>query len=174
MDPLVYSTGLTSEEDITMKKVIFITLMMVASVIQAASYIKIAGIEGESVAKQKAKAGYAALAKRSKPIEVATGRESSLPNGIYMRSDGKLLRVDDKHKEWIELDSATQSSRPKGKATGMPSGKRQHKPLSVTKQIDKASPLVQVPAADCPKGTIVRGKYKGRKCEHRGHVTVLK
>lgn len=58
-------------------------------------------------------------------------------------------------------------------ASGQPTGKRQHKPLSVTKPVDKATPLL-MKAADCVDDTVVRGPHQGKACEHRGHVTVLK
>ena len=56
-----------------------------------------------------------------------------------------------------KADTAT----PRDAATGLPTGKRQHKAITIAK-------------TDCVNGKVIKGKYKDRKCEHRGHVTVLK
>lgn len=176
-----------------MKKVLPIVLFLLTNMVMAASYIKIGDIKGESLAKQKARAGYSTLASQSKVLSVAAGQESTLPDGIYMRSDGKLLKVHDKHHNWIEIQSTSsmhktntraqdynnsRSNRTGAKADdaahGLPTGKRRHKPFSTTKPLDKASPKLRISSEDCVDGKVIRGKYKDRKCEHRGHVTVLK
>ncbi len=65
--------------------------------------------------------------------------------------DIKGEATDADHKDWIIIESmssplstVTQSTvagaAPRDAASGLPSGKRQHKPVSVTKPIDKASP----------------------------------
>jgi len=47
-----------------------------------------------------------------------------------------------KHKGWIDVLSISGLSIPQDKASGLPTGKRQHKPLTITKRIDKATPLL--------------------------------
>ena len=49
---------------------------------------------------------------------------------------------DAKHKGWIDVLSISGLSIPQDKASGLPTGKRQHKPITITKRIDKATPLL--------------------------------
>jgi len=159
------------------KKLILITILLfISGSIQAAAYIKIGDIKGEAKASQKAKLGYKTLAKTHKTIDVPRGQEKKLPAGLYLNPNGKVLRVSgDGHKKWINIESMSARTKnigssgedsgrkaiPRDKASGLSTGKRQHKPVTISK-------------GDCKKGTVVRGKHKGKKCEFRGHVTVLK
>jgi len=68
---------------------------------------------------------------------------------------------------------ATQSSTvkqtittPRDAASGLPTGKRQHKPVSLTKPIDKASPKLMNRAGYrlCPDGTMI---HPGEKCPEK-------
>ena len=47
---------------------------------------------------------------------------------------------DKEHKEWIDVLSV--SGLPRDAASGLPTGKRQHKPISITKPVDKATPML--------------------------------
>ncbi len=64
----------------------------------------------------------------------------------FMKIEGiKGESVDKDHKEWIDILSVSGLSAPSGTrdaASGLATGKRQHKPVTVTKRIDKASPLL--------------------------------
>lgn len=68
--------------------------------------------------------------------------------GYLKLGDIKGESTDSEHKDWIIIESmsspifrSTQDSEPT--AAGMASGKRQHKPLVITKELDKASPKLQ-------------------------------
>ena len=57
--------------------------------------------------------------------------------------DIKGEATDNNHKDWIIIESMSGAIIPeKDAATGLPTGKRQHKPLTITKEIDKATPLI--------------------------------
>lgn len=47
------------------------------------------------------------------------------------------------HKGWIDIESISGLSAPRDAASGMATGKHQHKPITLTKQVDKSSPLFQ-------------------------------
>jgi|ETNmetMinimDraft_22_1059887.scaffolds.fasta_scaffold00914_6 type VI secretion system Hcp family effector len=47
---------------------------------------------------------------------------------------------DKEHKGWIDVLSV--SGLPRDAASGLPTGKRQHKPISITKPVDKATPIL--------------------------------
>jgi type VI secretion system Hcp family effector len=55
------------------------------------------------------------------------------------------------HQGWIKLQSATQLPPSTGQASGQAKGKRQHKPVTITKELDKASPKLREALA---KGTV--------------------
>lgn len=65
--------------------------------------------------------------------------------GYLKIGDIKGESVDDAHKGEIEILSWSWGETQSGSAaaSGMPTGKRQHKPLTITKRVDKASPLLQ-------------------------------
>lgn len=57
--------------------------------------------------------------------------------------DIKGESTDDGHKEWINLSSFAHGiTEQRDSASGLPTGKRQHKPFVITKPVDKASPLL--------------------------------
>lgn len=57
--------------------------------------------------------------------------------------DIKGEATDDGHKEWIIIQSFGQGiDQERDAASGLPTGKRQHKPLTITKEVDKSSPLL--------------------------------
>ena len=86
----------------------------------------------------------------------------------YLKFDGVDGEAMDKnHKGWIELIAVSTVVSPRDAASGLPSGKRQHKPISVTKPIDKSSPML---ARCLASGTTI----KNVKIKADGHVTVLK
>ncbi len=67
---------------------------------------------------------------------------SSLLGASYIKFDGVEGESKDKaHEGWIDVLSVSQISVPRDAASGMATGKRQHKPVTITKRIDKASPL---------------------------------
>lgn len=84
----------------------------------------------------------------------------------YMKlGDIKGESTDSKHKDWIIIesmsspisaaelrDSANKQVAPRDAASGMATGKRQHKPFVVTKLVDKASPKLAEYSA---KGTVL-------------------
>ncbi len=47
---------------------------------------------------------------------------------------------DKEHKDWIDVLSV--SGLPRDAASGLPTGKRQHKPISIAKPVDKATPML--------------------------------
>lgn len=65
--------------------------------------------------------------------------------GYLKIGDIKGESTDDKHKDWINLLSYSWGEPAAGRdaASGLPTGKRQHKPLTITKHVDKASPMLQ-------------------------------
>lgn len=78
--------------------------------------------------------------------------DSVFAAGYLKLGDIKGESTDQAHKDWIIIQSmsspimrATDSS---SQTTGMASGKRQHKPLTITKELDKASPLLQQASAN--------------------------
>ena len=148
-----------------MKILLTFVLLTLSAVAHSAAYIKFDGIDGESKAVEEARAGYATLSSKHPKLHAADGQERTLGNGYFLREDGRLLEVKNGRTRWI--------SSPRDAASGLPTGKRQHKPVSVTKPVDKATPLL-LHKADCVNGEVVRGEHKGKRCEHRGHVTVLK
>ncbi len=86
----------------------------------------------------------------------------------YMKFDGvDGESLDKDHKGWINVISVSAVVSPRDAASGLPSGKRQHKPISVTKPIDKSSPMLARCLSD---GTTI----KNVKIKTDGHVTVLK
>lgn len=63
---------------------------------------------------------------------------------VFMKlGDIKGEATDEGHKEWINLSSFSHGiTEQSDSASGLPTGKRQHKPFVVTKPVDKASPLL--------------------------------
>jgi type VI secretion system secreted protein Hcp len=64
--------------------------------------------------------------------------------------------TDSNHKDWIIIDSMSVDkdvATPRDAASGMATGKRQHKPFVVTKPVDKASPQL---AKMCAAGTVLK------------------
>lgn len=86
----------------------------------------------------------------------------------FIKFDGVDGESRDKdHKGWIEITSVSQGMAARDAASGMATGKRQHKPVTITKPIDKASPvLAKALASGSPLSNV--------KIEVDGHVTVLK
>lgn len=75
------------------------------------------------------------------------GLNAAWAAGYLKMGDIKGESTDSQHKDWILIESmsspifhATQST---DQASGMASGKRQHKPFTITKELDKASPMLQ-------------------------------
>jgi len=61
----------------------------------------------------------------------------------FIKFDGVDGEATDKdHKGWIDILSVSHSVVPRDAASGHATGKRQHKPLTITKPIDKASPIL--------------------------------
>ncbi|HLS99126.1 MAG: type VI secretion system tube protein Hcp [Porticoccaceae bacterium] len=89
-------------------------------------------------------------------------------SAAYLKFDGVEGESRDKdHKGWIDLLSVSAVVSPRDAASGLPTGKRQHKPVTVTKPIDKASPVLAKALAEGKHLTNVQVKRDG-------HVTVLK
>jgi type VI secretion system secreted protein Hcp len=65
------------------------------------------------------------------------------PAPVFMKlGDIKGESTDKDHKDWIIIESISSSGIEEQMAAGLPTGKRQHKPLVVTKSVDKATPLL--------------------------------
>ena len=89
-------------------------------------------------------------------------------SAAYLKFDGVDGESRDKdHKGWIDVLSVSQAAAPRDAASGLPTGKRQHKPITFTKPIDKASPILARALANGTHLTNVTLKQYG-------HVTVLK
>lgn len=86
----------------------------------------------------------------------------------FIKFDGVDGESRDKdHKGWIEITSVSQGMASRDAASGLATGKRQHKPVTITKSIDKASPvLAKALASGSPLSNV--------RIEVDGHVTVLK
>lgn len=89
-------------------------------------------------------------------------------SAAYIKFDGVDGESTDKdHKGWIEIVSVSEAVAPRDAASGMPTGKRQHKPVTITKPVDKASPVLAKSLAE--------GKHLSNvTISVDGHVTVLK
>lgn len=148
-----------------MKHLLILLIAMAPHFCGAAAYIKFDGVDGESKAIQEASRGYDQLATSRAKVQAADGQEGRLSDGYYLREDGRLLEVKQGRTRWI--------SQPRDAASGLATGKRQHKPVTVTKPVDKATPLL-IDKSSCVNGKVSKGEHKGKACEHRGHVTVLK
>ncbi|MDQ8186872.1 type VI secretion system tube protein Hcp [Pelagicoccus sp. SDUM812002] len=62
----------------------------------------------------------------------------------YMKVDG--IKGESKsadQKDWIDIVSVSGLVSPRDAASGLATGKRQHKPITIVKQVDKSSPLFQ-------------------------------
>ncbi len=63
-----------------------------------------------------------------------------------MKIEGtKLESTDKNHQSWIDVLSVSglsDQARAREKGGGLATGKRQHKPIGITKPIDKSSPLL--------------------------------
>jgi type VI secretion system secreted protein Hcp len=68
----------------------------------------------------------------------------SSPGAAYMKlGDIKGEATDAAHKEWINLSSFAHGiTEQRDSASGLPTGKRRHKPVVITKPVDKATPLM--------------------------------
>lgn len=89
-------------------------------------------------------------------------------SAAYIKFDGVEGESTAKdHKGWIEISSVSQAVAPRDAASGLPTGKRQHKPVTITKQVDKSSPLLAKALAD---GT----DLSNVTISVDGNVTVLK
>lgn len=65
---------------------------------------------------------------------------SSADAAAFMKiADIKGEASDKDHQDWIIIESMSPPLKPTGQATG----RRQHKPLTITKTVDKASPMLQ-------------------------------
>lgn len=89
-------------------------------------------------------------------------------SAAYIKFDGVDGESTDRdHKGWIDVMSVSQARAPRDAASGLPTGKRQHKPLTITKPIDKASPILAKSLANGSPLSNVTVSVDG-------HVTVLK
>ncbi|UTA48953.1 type VI secretion system tube protein Hcp [Simiduia sp. 21SJ11W-1] len=149
-----------------MKFIIPLLFILLPQFCDAAAYIKFDGIDGEAKAVAEANQGFDRLAATRPTLNAAPGQESRLGNGYFLREDGQLLEVKQGRARWIGSPS-------RDAASGLATGKRQHKPVSIAKPIDKATPKL-IEKSSCVGGKVTTGEHKGKKCEHRGHVTVLK
>ncbi len=63
-------------------------------------------------------------------------------SAAYMKFDGvDGESKDEMHRDWIDIESWSWGvSRNSDRASGLPTGKRQHRPLNFTKYVDKATP----------------------------------
>ena len=86
----------------------------------------------------------------------------------FIKFDGVDGESRDKdHKGWIDVLSVSRGPVRGDDASGQATGKRQHKPVTITKAIDKASPrLARALASGEPLSNV--------KIDTGGHVTVLK
>ena len=61
----------------------------------------------------------------------------------YVKFEGIEGEARDKnHQGWSDLLSVSGIPEPRDAASGLPTGKRQHKPLTLTKPIDKSTPML--------------------------------
>lgn len=75
---------------------------------------------------------------------------------------------------YIKFDGVDgESKASQAAASGLPTGKRQHKPVAITRPLDQTSPQ-RMPATDCANDPATPARNQNKACEHRGHVTVLK
>ena len=86
----------------------------------------------------------------------------------FIKFDGVDGESRDKdHKGWIDVLSVSHGAAPRDAASGLPTGKRQHRPVTITKPIDKASPeLAEALASGRALSNVT--------IDVAGHVTVLK
>lgn len=68
---------------------------------------------------------------------------SALGAGYMKLGDIKGESVDKDHKGWSDILSVSGLPAVKEKGSGLATGKRQHKPITIVKRIDKSSPLYQ-------------------------------
>lgn len=74
-------------------------------------------------------------------ISVSPGLLSSRAAAFLKLGDIKGEATDAAHKDWINLSSFTHGiTEQRDSASGLPTGKRQHKPVVITKPVDKATP----------------------------------
>lgn len=163
------------------KLIIAITLLIISSAINAAAYLKIGEIKGESKAMANAKKGYDYMKNKSRAIEVPRGGEAKLAPGYYLHPNGKVLKVaQDRTTSWMNAPAATKikekgSGMATGKrkmgagvtgstrdaATGLPTGKRQHKAE------------ISIKKSDCARGTVIHGPHTGKKCTVKGNTAMV-
>ena len=61
----------------------------------------------------------------------------------YLKFDGVDGEATDKdHRGWIEILSVSSTASARDAASGLATGKRQHKPITIIKEVDKASPIL--------------------------------
>lgn len=79
-----------------------------------------------------------------------TCTSTSATAGGFMKFDGvDGESIDKEHVGWSDLLSISwQMTSRLDRASGLPTGKRQHKPLTITKEIDKATPILMRLCAD--------------------------
>ena len=82
--------------------------------------------------------------KMSAVLAVASLFFASLASGAaYMKFDGVDGEAKDKdHKGWIDILSVSGLAETRDASSGMATGKRQHKPITITKAIDKSTPAL--------------------------------
>ena len=75
---------------------------------------------------------------------LAAGTLVDASAGVFMKFDGiDGEATDDRHKGWIDVLSVSWAMDKRvSPGSGLATGKRQHKPLTITKEIDKATPLL--------------------------------
>ncbi|MCI0497505.1 MAG: type VI secretion system tube protein Hcp [Thermoplasmata archaeon] len=130
-------------------------------------------------------------------------------NGVFVEPEIKALNAylwikgidgeatDEGHKDWIDVLSLEWgiATQPRDAASGLPTGKRQHKSMTITKELDKSSPkLAEALSSGSPltvslevyragdDGAMVHyltinmtgAVMQSMDLDHRGHVTVLK
>lgn len=128
-----------------------LALALPAASIHAAGFIKFEGVDGESadiVPTETISFNYAKIEAQPGGQLWLIGKDGKKQrvsrDGRYRSSEGDVFVL----KNGLVSEASKEklfSAPPKNAASGLPTGKRQHKPIAITKPVDKASPAQGMP-----------------------------
>lgn len=108
-------------------------------------------------------------------LAIGLGAASCQAAAFIKLGDIKGESTDDGHKDWINLLSFGHGIlEERDAASGLPTGKRQHKPLSAIKPIDKASPLLMEACVNGQAIPMARMEFVRTAGQDRYYQVILK
>lgn len=108
-------------------------------------------------------------------VGIGLGITSSQGAAFIKLGDIKGEATDNEHKDWIIIESMSHGiTNQRDAASGLPTGKRQHKPFTITKEIDKSSPKLMEACVNGRAIPVVRLEFVRKGEQDRYYEVIIK